>query len=199
MVDGMKWFSFDIRDFSEEEYKKWFSLMSEERRTETEKYKKADDKKRTVAGEMLARKGIAERCSIRVEDIVFLKEEHGKPYVNLDVCFNVSHSQNMVVCAVDSKPIGIDIEQIRPINLLLAKRFCNEEELKYLFGYPPKEDDFKTCKDKEILLRFFEIWTAKEAYAKCKGTGLADIGLPMNKKTQKHIINNEYFVSVYND
>lgn len=105
--------------------------------------------------------------------ISFGIKKHGKPYVKgLPVEFNISHSGDMVVCAVDDKSVGIDIEQIRPIDLTVAKRICTDEELLYLFGYKPENQDFTNTTDTEILIRFFELWTAKEACGKQCGYGL---------------------------
>ena len=194
----MKWYKVDIREIGEAEYEKWFSVMSEEKQKRVEGFKAIEDKKRTVAGDMLARKAVAEWCGIKPENIVFKLGEHGKPYVkDLDVHFNISHSENLVVCAVADKPVGIDIERIRPINLSIAKRICTEKELEYLFGFLPSKTDFKKTDDRQTLLRFFELWTAKEAFAKCQGKGLKNISLPMQKEVEKHIIDNEYFLSIY--
>lgn len=171
----MKWYKYDIRDLSETEYNKWFSLMNEEKQKKVNRFHYEDDQKRTVAGEMLARKAVAEWCNISAEEITFGKNEHGKPFAeNLNVQFNISHSGNMIVCAVDDKPIGIDVEQIRSVNLKIAKRIYTEDELRYLFGYDPAEDDFNKSPCDEMLVRFFELWTAKEAYLKCIGTGIID-------------------------
>ena len=41
----MKWYKADIREISEAEYEKWLSVMSEENKTRTEKFKISDDKK----------------------------------------------------------------------------------------------------------------------------------------------------------
>lgn len=169
----MKWYKYDIRDLSDTEYNKWYSLMSTDKKRRVDRFRFVDDKKRTVAGEMLARKAIAERCCIAPASITFGIKEHGKPYAkDLDVEFNISHSGDMVVCAVDDKPVGIDIEQIRPIDLTVTKRICTNEELLHLFGYTPTEQDFAYTTDIEILTRFFELWTAKEAYGKCIGDGI---------------------------
>ena len=139
----MKWYKYDIRDLTDNEYNKWYSLMSEDKQCRVDRFRFVDDKKRTVAGEMLARKAIAEWCSVAPEDIVFGIKEHGKPYAkNLSIEFNISHSSDMVVCAVDDKPVGIDIEQIRPIDLTVAKRICTDEELLYLFDHTPTDQDF---------------------------------------------------------
>lgn len=169
----MKWYKYDIRDLNDTEYNKWYSLMSTDKQRRVDRFRFVDDKKRTVVGEMLARKAIAEWCGVSPESISFGKKEQGKPYAkDLTVEFNISHSGDMVVCAVDDKPVGIDIEQIRPIDLSVAKRICADDELLYLFGYTPTERDFTYTTDTKILTRFFELWTAKEAYGKCIGEGI---------------------------
>lgn len=102
----MKWYKYDIRDLTNAEYNKWYSLMSEDKQRRVDRFRFVDDKKRTVAGEMLARKAIAEWCNVSPESITFGVKEYGKPYAkDLDVEFNISHSDYMVVCAVDNKPI----------------------------------------------------------------------------------------------
>ena len=171
----MKWYKYDIRDLTDTEYNKWYSLMSEDKQQRVDRFRFSDDKKRTIVGEMLARKSIAEWCGVVPESITFGIKEHGKPYAkDLTVEFNISHSGDIVVCAVDYKPIGIDIEQIRPIDLTVAKRICTDEELLYLFDHTPTDQDFTYTTAPEILTRFFELWTAKEAYGKCVGNGIVE-------------------------
>lgn len=170
----MKWYQYDIRDLSEHEYKKWYSLMSEEKKKRVNRFRFQDDKKRTVVGEMLARKAFSEWCNVSVEDIIFDVTEYGKPFVKgLSVEFNISHSADMVVCAINDKPIGIDIEKIRPIDLSIAKRICTDEELNYIFNHIPPESDFSYTENTALLTRFFKIWTAKEAISKYLGKGIS--------------------------
>lgn len=172
----MKWYHYDIRELAEEEYQKWYNLMSAEKKARVDRFRQPDDKKRTVAGEMLARKAIAQWCRVEADSIKFDTAEHGKPFaVGLNVEFNISHSGDIVVCAVSDQPVGIDIELIRPVDLRTAKHFCTPEDLKYLFGHTPSEDEFIKTEEEAILHRFFQIWTAKEAYCKCMGTGIQNI------------------------
>nr|WP_084787523.1 hypothetical protein [Anaerobacillus alkalidiazotrophicus] len=44
--------------------------------------------------------------------------------------FNVSHSGNWVVCATDNQPIGIDIEEIKPIDFQIVYSFFSETEIR---------------------------------------------------------------------
>ena len=193
----MKWYKYDIRDLTDADYNKWYSLMSEDKQQRVDRFRFVDDRKRTVAGEMLARKAIAEWCSVAPESITFGIKEHGKPYAkDLAVEFNISHSGNMVVCAVDDKPIGIDIEQIRPIDLIVAKRICTDKELLYIFGHTPTENDFTYTTDTKILTRFFELWTAKEAYVKCFGLGIANAKNTPVKTSRDVIISKKFIISI---
>ncbi len=158
----MKWYKYDIRDLTDEEYNKYFSLMSPEKQLRVNTFRFVDDKKRTVAGDMLARKTIAEWCSADETAIVFYKNEHGKPYLkDLPCHFNISHSGDFVVCAISENEIGIDIEKIRPIDFKIANRVFNETELNFLFTEPNENQ-------KDV---FFSLWTEKEAILKCIGTG----------------------------
>ena len=184
------------------EYDKWFFLMNEEKQERVNRFRLDDDKKRTVAGEMLARKAITELCGVAEEEIVFGKTEKGKPFAeNVDVHFNVSHSGNFVVCAADKKSIGVDIEEIRPVKLTVAKRVYTTDELVYLFGYTPTDDDFNKTPDSQMLVRFFELWTAKEAYLKYTGTGIVDNlnKMSVNRNNIHCEISDDYIFSVYTE
>ena len=169
----MKFYQYNIRDLSDESYIHYYSLMSEEKKQRVARFRIEDDKKRTVVGEMLARRAISKWCNIPEENIVFEIAEYGKPYAkDLNVEFNISHSADMVVCVVDDNPVGIDIEKIRPVDLNTAKRIFSEEETKYIFGCIPDLEDYNHYLNDAILQHLFELWTKKEAYGKLNGTGL---------------------------
>ena len=140
----------------------------------------------TVVGEMLSKNMIAKWCNVSPESIVFDIGEHGKPFVvGLDVHFNVSHSGNMVVCAVNDKSVGIDIERIREYKLDVAKRVCAETELDLIMQSNDPTDEFT------------RIWTAKEAYTKYLGIGLGNMDfklIPSNKAEQHKF--EDYWVSI---
>lgn len=194
----MKWYKYDIKNLSYDEYSKWYSLMSEKKQRRVDSFRFETDKKLTVVGDMLARKAISDLCSVSFDSIVLKTGEHGKPYVeDLSVHFNISHSGDMVVCAVDDKPVGIDIESIRKVNLRVAKRVCTNEELVSVFGDIPEKDDFYDVSDPDVLKRFFELWTAKEACAKCSGIGIAGIKAAVDMSRVERFCFDDYIVSIY--
>lgn len=98
----------------------------------------------------------------------FLKGENGKPYIkNLpDFHFNISHSENAVAVSISDSEVGIDCEKLRNADLRIAKRRFTEKEYTYIIKDSSETD-----------LRFFEIWTKKEAYLKFCGKGIT---LPLN-------------------
>ena len=169
----MKFYQYNIRDLSDEIYIHYYSLMSEEKKQRVNRFRFEDDKKRTVVGEMLARGAISEWCGVPQESIVFEIAKHGKPYAkDLNIEFNISHSADMVVCAVDDNLVGVDIEKIRHIDLNTAKRIFSDEEIGYIFGSVPGIEDYRHYLNDAVLQRFFELWTKKEAYGKLVGAGL---------------------------
>ena len=141
----MVWFKYNINDLTEEQYTKYYNLLSHERKNYVSSLKNQSAKKQTVAAEMLI------KTALKDDTALILRDESGKPYIkNRDIYISISHSYNYAVCAIDDKPIGIDIEKIRDINLKTAKKFCSSKELLYI-------------NEVNSISRFFEIWTAKEA------------------------------------
>jgi 4'-phosphopantetheinyl transferase len=114
----------------------------------------------------LIRTIITEDLGIRNDNISFGKNPYGKPYLKdyPNFNFNISHSGDFVVCAIDNNPIGVDIEEIKYMEYEdIAKNFFTTDE----FDYITKNDSYSS------LSRFYEIWTLKESFIKCCGRGLA--------------------------
>ncbi len=86
--------------------------------------------------------------------------EFGKPYLDADVHFSISHSEDYVVCAISVKnPVGIDIEKIRPFIIEDYRSSFTEEEYKQVF------------ESKNRLDSFFNFWTRRESVIKLDGRG----------------------------
>lgn len=162
----MKVYYYNINQMTEYNYLEWMALVSEEKRKRIQKFKKESDKKLCLAGDVLARRAIHEMCGIRMEKIRLCRDKFGKPYAdNLGIHFNISHSGEWVICGIDNKPVGVDIERVTSADMDTARIFCTDNELSYIFD---------NCK-RDMHERFFRIWTLKEAYFKNIGTGLVDM------------------------
>lgn len=119
------------------------------------------------AGLSLLKTGLAREYQIIISD---MEKEitpgfKGKPYLhnNPEIFFNISHGGVMAACGLDQNPLGVDVEEIRPVKSAIWKRVLTEGEQLYLEQYSGKKQDRE----------FFRIWTLKESYAKALGLGLA--------------------------
>ena len=173
----MKIHSININQVTDIQLKEWFEQMDERRKVSVTRMQNDIKKKQCVCADALCRKAVSEFCGINANELHFELSPYGKPYVrNLPVFFNISHSDDYVVCAVSENEIGIDIEKIRKVHPRAHEKICTESEKDYI---SLTENGF------------FEIWTLKESYFKCKGTGLgADI-----KKVSFEIRDNEIICS----
>jgi len=90
------------------------------------------------------------------------RSERGKPWFPdfPDIHFNFSHSGSLTLCAVADRPVGADIEEVRPRHKGLPKYALNEEE----YGL--------FCREKGDWGVFYTLWTRKEAWCKQTGEGL---------------------------
>jgi 4'-phosphopantetheinyl transferase len=83
-----------------------------------------------------------------------------RPYFDVDIDFNIAHSGNIVVCCGTNKgQIGIDIEQIKSIDLADYTDYFTPNEWGIMNSYPDKFEGF------------YDFWTRKEAVLKAIGTG----------------------------
>ena len=87
------------------------------------------------------------------------RTENGKPYVEENIFFSLSHTEGFTVCTVSDKNIGVDAEKLRNIK--------NKEKI--LSRYTGKE--YKKVSDTE----FFEKWTELESRVKYFGEKLTAI------------------------
>lgn len=172
----MKWYYLDIDTLEAEDYAGIYALLSGEEQARVDRFRRDDDRKRTLAGQLLARRALGLACGTAPQAIPIEKTADGKPYApGLAVEFSVSHCGKLAVCAVDDRPVGIDVEMLRPVNLRIARKVCSPEELCYLFGSasaPPEED---VTEEPAVILRFFRLWTGKEAIAKREGKGVGSL------------------------
>jgi 4'-phosphopantetheinyl transferase len=146
-------------------FRKLLTILSNEKQERVKKYARPDDAKRVLLADILVRSVIASELKVSNQAIEFNANKYGKPLLkrNCSLHFNVSHSEDWIVCAVDDEPIGIDIEKIRPAELEIAAQFFSDEEYRMLMAKNPQDR----------LHFFFDLWTLKESYIKAVGEGLS--------------------------
>ena len=154
---------------SKEAFDNFMMLVSEKKREKINRFCFIEDAKRSLYGEILVRYLACYKFGINNDDIKMLFNEYGKPYIEdyPDFHFNLSHSGQWIVCAISKENIGIDIEQIKPIDISVAERFFDPLEYKAIID---------TGNDMR-LVAFYKFWTLKESYIKLIGKGLS---MPLN-------------------
>jgi len=166
----MNIFAFNINNrLSKNIITKFMNLISKDKYVKIKKLKCKEDVQRSLIAEILIRYIIFKRYKISNNEISFVFNEYGKPFLNNinNFYFNISHSGEWIVCAIDSNYIGIDIEFIKPIDFEIAQRYFSEKEYSY----------FLAKKDSDKLNYFYDLWTLKESFIKAVGKGLS---IPLN-------------------
>lgn len=159
----MKYKVLDIKNLNEAQFELALKKMSTERQQKCLRYKFVDDRRRMAFGEELLRKLISEEYVVDESDILITNLPSGKPVAEVKgnaVFVSLTHSGNFVACALSNKPVGIDLEVKRDFNPRVLKALCDAER------------EF-VAKSKDEATAFLKIWTAKEAYLKMTGEGLA--------------------------
>ena len=145
-----------ISGLSDEDIDRWRNTAPRDRISAVERKRNEADRLRSILGDVLAVRALND-ITCRT-DIVLKRDASGRPYVDsLPLFISVSHSGSIAVCAVSDRPVGIDVEQIKKRSFKLTDRIFSEDEIAYISG---------------SAKRFFEVWTAKEAYAKMTGEGI---------------------------
>ena len=87
--------------------------------------------------------------------------EFGKPALRgIELEFSLSHSADMVMCAISGKRVGADIQLRTAYKAALAERFFTKKEAAAI----------AQAADKDRM--FTQTWAVKESYLKLLGTGM---------------------------
>lgn len=117
-----------------------------------------------LTGELLVRHLLYSFFHLEKEDFTIQRGIHGKPYLENreNICFNISHSGDYIVCALSDTPVGIDIEREMVARMNVAHRFFHPLEVESLEKLSGRAQD----------RLFFKYWSVKESFLKYTGSGL---------------------------
>ncbi len=137
------------------EYEVLLSAVPQEKMQQIKKQKVKHNADNSLIGIALVMAAVSKTFSIPVSDIM-LEYENGKPYIKSheSIFVSISHSCDLVVCAVSDTPVGIDTEKIRAFNPAVAHKIFHKSEI---------ISDSQYTKE----------WTILEAALKLKGIGLS--------------------------
>ena len=116
--------------------------------------------RRAQARELLAQ-AAAEQCGLSPLPPI-QAGSRGKPFFpdHPELHFNLSHSGPLVLCALDSSPVGADIQAVAPRRPATVELCCSPVERAWLATRGDRWEDFAL------------LWSLKEALVKQRGTGL---------------------------
>jgi 4'-phosphopantetheinyl transferase len=134
--------------------------LSEEDLLKVGKYRNTDDKRRMITGRLLLLLALKElNIDLNIKNIFY--SHYGRPFLGDTLDFNISHSRDVVVCALSqNEKVGIDIEACEEIAFKDFHSCFNACEWNSITRAP----DNKT---------FYRFWTMKEASIKASGKGLS--------------------------
>ncbi len=135
--------------------------ISEQRRNQALRFSHEEGRRLCVAAYMLLMHALKTEYGI-TENVEFGYEEGGKPFIkgHETIHFNLSHCRTAVACAIDDKPIGIDIEAVRPFKDSLARHVLSLSEYENVTA------------SADPAYEFTRLWTMKESLLKLTGRGL---------------------------
>jgi len=143
-------------------------ILDDRERRRTARFHFARDQARYSVCHAKMRRILGSYLGKAPEALVFREAAGGKPELILadsevQLCFNLSHSKTVALLAVAlGAEVGVDVEDIRPIERAVAERFFSTAEIAAMADL-----------DGEAWLdAFYRCWTRKEAILKVEGQGL---------------------------
>ena len=136
------------------EHPEWEALLPEGRWQKAMQLLQAEDRKNSAGAGWLLRHVLPGSGAISLG-------LHGKPLCE-GLHFNLSHSGELVICAVGRQEIGCDVQKRKPCRDSMVRRYFAPEEQEYIFSAEGREKEE----------RFLTLWCRKESLLKRTGEGL---------------------------
>ena len=166
----MLWIIEHIDTLDPEAVLRFLPGLSEDRKAAILSMTNGSAQVRSVLAELLLRHALREEYGLKDLPRIEIGEK-GKPFFPdlPDLHFNLSHCKTAVVCALDSSPVGVDVQEVRFLrrngtmpSAPSVYRILSEKERAWVeAGQTPDEHD----------RRFTAVWTCKEAWGKALGVG----------------------------
>ncbi|XLQ11269.1 MAG: 4'-phosphopantetheinyl transferase superfamily protein [cyanobacterium endosymbiont of Epithemia adnata isolate EadnSB Bon19] len=156
---------------SDLEVNRCFAILSQEEKIKAKKFSFKEHKRRFIVARGTLKTILGQYLNIPASTIEFTYSSRGKPRLTNklgvnSLQFNLSHSHELAIYGVTcNHVIGVDLEYVRPMSEAkkLAKRFfCSQEY-----------NQISLLTSPDLEKTFFKLWTAKEAYLKATGEGIA--------------------------
>jgi 4'-phosphopantetheinyl transferase len=146
------------------QFDRYLAMVPDNMKQQVLRYRRWEDSHACLFGKLLLRQSmVAMDCRLELENIRYTN--YGKPFIEGNTNFSISHSGTYVLCAISNEyRVGLDIEQVRDeveINEFKSQFFHDEWN--------------KIVNSQDPVKTFFSFWTSKEAAMKADGRGLSII------------------------
>lgn len=160
------WIGLDALPIAMARLAEW--LQADEQRRAA-KFRRGIDRRRFVAGRGLLRAILARYNGVEPGALRFVYGLHGKSALAFSaqpapIHFNLAHTDNLALLAVALRPVGVDVEMVRPLPDL-------DELIAHYFA-PSEQQALSALDGAARLAAFYRVWTRKEAWLKLGGEGL---------------------------
>jgi len=137
------------------------SLFSDYRQSRIKQTSDELRKKQGAAGELLLYYAVKRIYPEETLPLNIVLDKGKAQHADRKFFFNISHSDNIIACAVSDMEVGIDVQVEKKYNPQIAARFFSpyENELLIKAAEPDK--------------LFFKLWCMKESYVKMLGNGIS--------------------------
>ena len=148
----------------------FLALLDEAERTQTLRFRHAEDRLGYAAAHALLRTMLSEAAAVAPGDWRFVTTPSGKPRLDpaagwSDLRFSLSHTRGMVACAVaPALEVGVDVEPLT--------RLPDVEGLARTIFSAREAASLETMAEEARSEAFLRLWTLKEAYLKATGEGI---------------------------
>jgi 4'-phosphopantetheinyl transferase len=147
---------------------RWRTMLDPEEVARADRYHFAVDRDSYTAAHALVRFMLSKATGLSTKAWRYVVGEFGKPALAADLAslnlhFSISHTNEMIACAIARDEVGVDVERLqRTIDLSIVQHFFAPEEVWLLNSVSPDQQV-------ECFIRF---WTLKEAFIKATGEGM---------------------------
>lgn len=165
-------------------------VLSEEERTKASRFYLQSHRQKFIVSHAAVRMILAGYFACDASSIRFGLGRFGKPFVknqatNSSLRFNLSHTSRLGAVAVSAGiELGLDIEEIRPIDRDVARSLSPNEQL-----------GLAAFEAQDWLLAFYRCWSRKEAVLKAEGVGLntdlASFDVSVHTQLKTHLLKSQ--------
>ena len=139
------------------------AILSAAERARADRFLVAHGSRRFTAGRAALRRVLAGVVGVSPAELTLCEGDKGKPFLPGGPEFNLSHSGSLALFAMAAFPVGVDVEQCRPVERGVADLVFTAAERS------------EWAASGWVAAVFYRGWTRKEAVLRARGDRLAQM------------------------